>query len=287
MVFVYAMTAAAVLLLVWPGRCRRNAQSLTGTSVGTSGVWAVVAWFIPVINWWFPRQFVLDIERASAGASQKASNAALVNAWWASRPTRTPAPRRSTSTTTSATCCRPPTRGQTLSYAYDVLDGKTAESSGAWSATPDTSKELASFSYDTLAKGHPTSSTRYVGGAGGDACPQAITDYTTDYQPTGAATSVPTSTGFPSNGTGSNSNTYTVKYSYTEWPGAGLPPVAAARMMADADSLGGQRKGCPPRLEGGRGISRPSRRGPPVHDPRRAGAPPPHRGPCAGSNGRS
>ncbi|UXY22965.1 ricin-type beta-trefoil lectin domain protein [Streptomyces cynarae] len=106
-------------------------------------------------------------------------------------------------------------RGQTLSYTYDALDRKTAEYSGAWSATPDTSKELASFSYDTLAKGHPTSSTRYVGGAGGDAYTQAITGYTTDYQPTGAATTIPTSTGFPSNNTGTNSNTYSVKYSYT------------------------------------------------------------------------
>jgi YD repeat-containing protein len=54
-------------------------------------------------------------------------------------------------------------RGQILSYAYDNLDRKPAEYSGAWSATPDPSKELASFSYDTLATGCPTSSTRYAG----------------------------------------------------------------------------------------------------------------------------
>ncbi|MEV6740849.1 DUF4328 domain-containing protein [Streptomyces sp. NPDC051104] len=83
MVFVYVMAVAAVFFLVWLGRCRRNAQILTGATVGASGVWAVVAWFIPVLNWWFPRQFVLDIERASADVSQKASKAALVNGWWA------------------------------------------------------------------------------------------------------------------------------------------------------------------------------------------------------------
>nr|WP_200420546.1 DUF4328 domain-containing protein [Streptomyces sp. Y2F8-2] len=44
-----------------------------------------MAWFVPVLNWWFPRQFVLAVERASAGVSQKASKAALVNAWWAVR----------------------------------------------------------------------------------------------------------------------------------------------------------------------------------------------------------
>ncbi|MGW1916965.1 ricin-type beta-trefoil lectin domain protein [Streptomyces sp. NPDC002076] len=122
-------------------------------------------------------------------------------------------------------------RGQILSYAYDALDRKTAEYSGAWSATPDPSKQLASFTYDTLAKGYPTSSTRYVGGTGGDAYTQAITGYTTDYQPTGASTTIPTSTGFPSNGTGSNSNTYTVKYSYT--------PVMGLLSEADYGADGG------------------------------------------------
>ncbi|MER6121787.1 ricin-type beta-trefoil lectin domain protein [Streptomyces sp. NPDC001795] len=122
-------------------------------------------------------------------------------------------------------------RGQTLSYSYDALDRKTAEYSSAWSATPDTSKELASFSYDTLAKGYLTSSTRYVGGAGGDAYTQAVTGYTTDYRPTGGSTTIPQSTGFPSNGTGSNSNTYTVKYSYT--------PVMGLLSEADYGADGG------------------------------------------------
>jgi hypothetical protein len=47
-----------------------------------SGVWAVVAWLIPVGNWWFPRHVVLDIERASASASEKGRNTVLVNTWW-------------------------------------------------------------------------------------------------------------------------------------------------------------------------------------------------------------
>ncbi|MEU6463113.1 ricin-type beta-trefoil lectin domain protein [Streptomyces sp. NPDC046976] len=122
-------------------------------------------------------------------------------------------------------------RGQILSYAYDTLDRKTAEYSGAWSATPDPSNELASFSYDTLAKGYPTSSTRYVGGAGGDAYTQAVTGYTTDYQPTGGSTTIPTSTGFPSNSTGTNSNTYTVKYHYT--------PIMGLLSEADYGADGG------------------------------------------------
>ncbi|WP_143070926.1 ricin-type beta-trefoil lectin domain protein [Streptomyces malaysiense] len=122
-------------------------------------------------------------------------------------------------------------RGQTLSYAFDVLDRKTAEYSGAWTATPDPSKQLASFTYDTLAKGYPTSSTRYIGGAGGDAYTQAITGYTTDYRPTGASTTIPASTGFPSNNTGSTTNTYTVKYRYT--------PVMGLLSETDYEADGG------------------------------------------------
>ncbi|MYS57631.1 ricin-type beta-trefoil lectin domain protein [Streptantibioticus cattleyicolor] len=100
-------------------------------------------------------------------------------------------------------------RGQTLSYAYDDLGRKTAEYSGAWSATPDPSKELASWAYDTLAQGYPTSSTRYVGGASGAAYTEAVTGYDTAYRPLGSSVTIPSSVGFPSNGTGSYSNTYT------------------------------------------------------------------------------
>jgi gamma-glutamylcysteine synthetase len=35
-----------------------------------------------LVNFWVPRQFVLDIDRASAGPSAKGRNTALVNAWW-------------------------------------------------------------------------------------------------------------------------------------------------------------------------------------------------------------
>jgi hypothetical protein len=72
MILLYAMTLAIVFFLVWLSRCRRNAEYLFGASVAPGG-WAVVVWFIPVINWWVPRQIVLDIERASSGTSQVVS----------------------------------------------------------------------------------------------------------------------------------------------------------------------------------------------------------------------
>ncbi|WP_246144658.1 DUF4328 domain-containing protein [Actinacidiphila oryziradicis] len=81
MILLYAMTLAIVFFLVWLSRCRRNAEYLFGASVAPGG-WAVVVWFIPVINWWVPRQIVLDIERASSGTSQKGGDTVLVNIWW-------------------------------------------------------------------------------------------------------------------------------------------------------------------------------------------------------------
>jgi hypothetical protein len=88
MVFLYVMTAATVLFLVWFSRCRRTAQVLSPGAAAGSGVWAVVAWFVPVVNLWAPRLLVLDVWHASSagdtdGETAKRRNDALVNAWWA------------------------------------------------------------------------------------------------------------------------------------------------------------------------------------------------------------
>ncbi|MFI9650583.1 DUF4328 domain-containing protein [Streptomyces sp. NPDC052040] len=83
MVLVYAMTAAAVLFLIWFSRARRTALLLSTGSVAGSAGWAVLAWLIPVVNLWVPRQLLLEVRRASAAASGKADRRGLVNAWWA------------------------------------------------------------------------------------------------------------------------------------------------------------------------------------------------------------
>ncbi|WP_405725853.1 DUF4328 domain-containing protein [Streptomyces sp. NBC_01537] len=82
MVYVYAMTAAAVLFLVWLSRCRRNAELLSPGTAAVSGVWAVFAWLIPVVNLWVPRAFVANVQRASAGGEGKEPKRGLVNVWW-------------------------------------------------------------------------------------------------------------------------------------------------------------------------------------------------------------
>ncbi|MGM9465196.1 ricin-type beta-trefoil lectin domain protein [Streptomyces murinus] len=106
-------------------------------------------------------------------------------------------------------------RGQTMSYTYDWDNRPTAEYAAPWSAAPDQSKLLVSRVYDTLAKGYPTSSTRYVGGANGTAYTQAVTDYNTAYQPLGTMLTVPSSDGFAAAGQSSAPASGTVTYTAT------------------------------------------------------------------------
>ncbi|MFI9363125.1 polymorphic toxin-type HINT domain-containing protein [Kitasatospora sp. NPDC053057] len=84
-------------------------------------------------------------------------------------------------------------RGQTLSYTYDPLGRKTGEYMG--SDTSDPAKLLADWTYDSLSKGSPTASTRYVGGKNGSAYVSRIDGYTTVGQPTGATFVIPAAEG--------------------------------------------------------------------------------------------
>ncbi|MGW2643020.1 RHS repeat-associated core domain-containing protein [Streptomyces sp. NPDC001348] len=68
-------------------------------------------------------------------------------------------------------------RGKTIGYAYDEMGRKKAEYDLTGGATPSAGNELASWSYDTLKKGKPTSSTRYVGGTSGSAYTDKVLGY--------------------------------------------------------------------------------------------------------------
>ena len=82
MIFVYLMTLAIVLFLVWLARSRRNAQELSPQASLPSRGWTIGAWFIPVVNFFVPRQFVLDIGRASSASWAQKRDTTLVNLWW-------------------------------------------------------------------------------------------------------------------------------------------------------------------------------------------------------------
>jgi RHS repeat-associated protein len=86
-------------------------------------------------------------------------------------------------------------RGKQVSYTYDADGRKTAEYDTTGSAAENGTDELASWTYDTLAKGQLTSSTSYVGGTGGSAYTEGVLGYDTYGLPTGTDTIIPASAG--------------------------------------------------------------------------------------------
>lgn len=74
-------------------------------------------------------------------------------------------------------------RGKILAYTYDALNRKTTERSGSASGAI-----LASWTYDSLAKGQLTSSSSFVDG---QEYKTAATGYDNAYRPTGSTVSIP------------------------------------------------------------------------------------------------
>ncbi|WP_407319895.1 hypothetical protein UQW22_05445 [Isoptericola halotolerans] len=105
-------------------------------------------------------------------------------------------------------------RGETLAYVYDNLGRKTERRTG--SATGDL---LASWEYDTVAKGQVTSSTRHVGSA---KYVTEVTSYDDAYRPSGQSVTLPSAEG-------ALAGTYSASLHYTDsghYRGAALPDLA-------------------------------------------------------------
>jgi RHS repeat-associated protein len=66
-------------------------------------------------------------------------------------------------------------RGKTILSDYDELGRPTA----TWAGSKTDANQLTGYTYDTLLKGQPTSSTRYIGGKTGAAYTQAVTEHDT------------------------------------------------------------------------------------------------------------
>ncbi|MEV7416660.1 ricin-type beta-trefoil lectin domain protein [Streptomyces sp. NPDC089919] len=99
-------------------------------------------------------------------------------------------------------------KNRTLLYTYDLLGRKTGLYEGSVSAA----KQLAGWSYDTVAAGRnkPASATRYVGGSGGKAYTSAVTGYDDDGRVTGTTISLPGTDA----GLASGTFTYSVSTTY-------------------------------------------------------------------------
>src|SRR5262249_45837449 len=91
-------------------------------------------------------------------------------------------------------------RGQKLSYQYDELGGITTR----WAGDAGTGTKLATFTYDSLAKGLLSSASRFVGANEYKIEP---IDYDDRYRPTGTRWTVPTSEG-------ALAGTYMTRYGY-------------------------------------------------------------------------
>jgi RHS repeat-associated protein len=65
--------------------------------------------------------------------------------------------------------------GKTILSDYDELGRPTA----TWAGSKTDANQLTGYTYDTLLKGRPTSSTRYIGGKTGAAYTQAVTEHDT------------------------------------------------------------------------------------------------------------
>ena len=92
-------------------------------------------------------------------------------------------------------------RGITLTTAYDALGRKTKLTKG--------STLLAEWTYDTVAKGQLTSSTRYINGK---AYTSAVDAYNDTYQPTSSTVTIPAEAG-------AVAGTYTWTYGYNTYTG--------------------------------------------------------------------
>ncbi|MBV2358022.1 HNH endonuclease [Streptomyces sp. J2-1] len=68
-------------------------------------------------------------------------------------------------------------RGKVIRLAYDEMGRKTAEYDVTGGATPAAANQLAAWTYDTLKKGLPSASTRYVGGSTGTAYTSKVLGY--------------------------------------------------------------------------------------------------------------
>ncbi|MEU6989793.1 DUF4328 domain-containing protein [Streptomyces sp. NPDC046465] len=88
-----ALIATCVGFLVWFHRVRVNAEVFAPHQHRKARGWTVGAWFVPVVNLWFPRRIALDIWDASIRdasirdasgdpASAGSTSHRLLNTWW-------------------------------------------------------------------------------------------------------------------------------------------------------------------------------------------------------------
>ncbi|MFF7438589.1 ricin-type beta-trefoil lectin domain protein [Streptomyces sp. NPDC008122] len=123
-------------------------------------------------------------------------------------------------------------KGQTVSFTYDLIGRKTGMFDGT-ATTAD--KQLAAWTFDTATAGKnkPASSTRYVGGTGGQAYTTTIKGYDDGYRVTGSTVSIPGTDAGQASGTTFTYTTGTVYDKITGSPKETVLPALGGVPMDD------------------------------------------------------
>ncbi len=127
-------------------------------------------------------------------------------------------------------------RNKSATTVTDLLGRATATYEGK---AVDPAKQVGAFTYDTKALGKPSTSTRYIGGAGGSAYISEVTGYDGGYRPRGTKTTIPAvEKGLA--GTYETKNTYDTygQLASTELPGVPQAGLGVETMTFSMDAAG-------------------------------------------------
>ncbi|MFC9247279.1 DUF4328 domain-containing protein [Streptomyces sp. NPDC057136] len=77
-----ANVACGIVFCAWLWRVRVNAEVFRPDGHKHSRPWIWWGWFVPFVNFWYPRRIVVDIWRAGTTERSGPSGTGLVNLWW-------------------------------------------------------------------------------------------------------------------------------------------------------------------------------------------------------------
>lgn len=78
-----SLLVCVIVYVCWFVRVRTNAGVFDPAEQSMRPWWAVVGWFVPLLNLWYPRRITLEIWDASRPVGARRSHL-LVNVWWTS-----------------------------------------------------------------------------------------------------------------------------------------------------------------------------------------------------------
>nr|WSY52326.1 DUF4328 domain-containing protein [Streptomyces sp. NBC_00886] len=77
-----SLIACVIVYLCWFVRVRANAGVFDPGEQSMKPWWAVGGWFVPFVNFWYPRRITVDIWDASRPVGSARRSPVLINIWW-------------------------------------------------------------------------------------------------------------------------------------------------------------------------------------------------------------